>query len=130
MKKILRAVACICAGLLLLTAVFCIGHGFTRMSAVCIGDFAVSDDGNEMTVRVMVTSSIGYVRSVRVSEEKDGRLYLDCLSAFGGLNGNIGAKDTFTIPLREDTDVIALYSSDGYRDELVREDGTWRRTVQ
>lgn len=73
---------------------------------------------------------MGYIRDVNVHQQQGGRLYLDCYSAFGGLNGSIGAKDTFSFELNDDTTIIAVYrKSNVYEEVLVKaEDGSWQRT--
>ena len=63
---------------------------------VFINDYTVSSDGKKITINVGVSASMGFVREVKVHQQQGGKLYLDCYSAFGGLNGRIGAKDTFT----------------------------------
>ena len=56
-----------------------------------------------------------------------GKLYLDCYSAFGGINGSWGAKNEYTIQLDDDTEMIAIYRSPNCYDPVLKkgEDGVW-----
>jgi len=56
-------------------------------------------------------------------------MYLDCYNAFGGINGSIGAKTSYTLPLNEDTTMIAIYrNSNAYEEVLTKDrDGVWQR---
>lgn len=107
------------------------GSGFLRNTSAFIQDYSISADGKEITVKVGVSSSIGYIRDVKVRRQQGGELYLDCYSAFGGFNGSIGAKDTFTFQLKDDTAMISVYrGSNVYGKVLVKaEDGSWQRIL-
>lgn len=128
MKKIVFTVIGL---ILVLFILYFVGTGFIKNSSVFIMDYTLSEDGSEITLKVGTTSSVGYIRSISVHQQEGGKLYLDCYSAFGGINGKIGAKDTFIFPLNEDTSVIAVYrNSDCYQEVLVRDsDGIWQRAV-
>ena len=129
MKKIMLWIVGI---ILILVIIYFVSPGFMKNTSAIINDYRVSDDGKEITFNVGVSSSVGYIRDVRVHQQHGGKLYLECYSAFGGLNGSIGAKDTFTVSLDEDTSVIAVYrGSNCYKEVLVKdEDGTWQRAKQ
>ena len=101
--------------------------GFTKQSMVYIGDFEVSEDGQQMTIHVGNASSIGYVRKVKIHQQEGGKIYLDFYSGFGGLNGSIGAKTEFKIPLMKDTEMIAIYrNNDCYEPVLEKNtEGEW-----
>ena len=97
---------------------------FAVMDAIYIEDFALSPDGQTMTVRVAVGVSVGYTRSVTVKEEGDA-LRLTFHPAYGFINGKIGAKNTFEIPLKPYQDKIYIFPS-GHG--LIRnEQGQWQR---
>ena len=117
---------------LMLAFIYFVGTGFMKNTSAFIDDYSVSADGKEITISVSVASSMGYIRDVKVHQQQGGKLYLDCYSAFGGLNGNIGAKDIFTFLLDEDTSIIAIYrNSNCYEEVLVKvADGTWQRAKQ
>ena len=93
-------------------------------------DYAVlPESGRAMMMQVGVASSMGYVRSGRVVENKDGRVVVRFYQAFGGLNSKLGAGNTFVIPLGEDTDEI--WFDRGNREELILKKnpatGEWER---
>lgn len=92
--------------------------------------YSVSGDGREITLDIGVAASRGYIRKMEISQQMGGKLYIDCYSAFGGINGRIGAKNSFTLPLDEDTEIIGIYrNKNAYQEVLHKdEDGIWRRT--
>ena len=108
---------------------YLIGTGFLKESEAYISDYTVSADGSEITIDVGVASSIGYVRKVSVHQQDGGKLYLDCYSTFGGLNGSWGAKSTYTISLDENTTTIALYRNTNCYEVVLEKDsdGVWQR---
>ena len=128
-KKVFPVIGVI---LILALAYFWVSSGFIKNTSVFINDYTVSSDGKKITINVGVSASMGFVREVKVHPQQGGKLYLDCYSAFGGLNGRIGAKDTFTFLLSEDTSSIAVYrNSDCYETVLVKNaDGLWQRAKQ
>lgn len=126
MKKKIFAVLGIVIALIL---IYFVGSGFMKNTSAIINDYSVSTDGKEITIKIGISSSMGYIRDVSVHQQHGGKLYLDCYSAFGGVNGSIGAKDTFTFDLNDDTTIIAVYrNSNAYEEVLVKaEDGSWQR---
>ena len=117
---------------LVLAIVYFVGSGFVKNTSAFINDYKVSAGGKEITLTVGVASSMGHIRDVKVHQQQGGTLHLVCYSAFGGLNGSIGGKDTFTFSLDEDTSSIAVYrDANCYEEVLVKNaDGTWQRTKQ
>ena len=111
-----------------LTAVYIIAPGFSKQGNVYITDYSISEDGTEITINVGVSTSIGYVRKVSEYQQHGGKLYLDCYSAFGGINGSLGAKNEYTIQLDEDTEMIAIYRSVNCYDTVLEKDknGKWQ----
>lgn len=126
MKKKIMIVLMI--GVLLFLMYF-FGTGFMKNGSTYIDQCTISESGTEMTIRVGVSSSAGYIRKVQVHQQQGSRLYLDCYNAFGGINGPIGAKDVYTIPLNGDTEVIALYRNTNCYEEVLRKDnnGQWQK---
>ncbi len=108
--------------------IYFVGSGFMKNSSAYIGEYAISEDGREITMNIGVASSIGYIRKASVHQQGGGKLYIDCYSAFGGINGHIGAKTSFTLPLEEDTAIIAIYrNKNSYEEVLYKDiDGVWR----
>ena len=107
---------------------YLIAPGFSKQVSAYITDFSVSEDGTEMTITIGVATSIGYVRKVSEYQQHGGKLYLDCYSAFGGINGSWGAKYEYTIKLNEDTEMIAIYRAANCYDTVLEKDenGKWQ----
>lgn len=107
-----------------------IGSGFLKNGSVYVKEYSVSGDGREITLDIDTASSVGYIRKMAVSQQMGGKLYIDCYAAFGGINGRIGAKNSFTLPLDEDTTMIGIYRNKNAYQEILHkdEDGIWRRT--
>lgn len=127
-----KKVFVVIAAVLALVIIYFVGSGFVENTSAIINDYSVSADGNEITLNIGVASSMGYIRDVKVHQQYGGKLYLDCYSAFGGLNGSIGAKESFTFELNDDTAIIAIYrNQNAYEAVLVKaEDGSWQRAKQ
>ena len=127
MKKPIKIAIAVLSLIAFLIALYLLLPGFTKQESVYISDYTVSEDGTEMMIKIGVSSSIGYVRKVSVHQQHGGKLYLNCYSAFGGINGSWGAKSEYNIQLDEETEVIALYrNSDCYEVVLNKtEDGKW-----
>ena len=128
MKRYKKYVAIIGILIITLMGLYVIGSGFRKMSQVYISDYEVSKDGTQMTIRVGVPTSIGYTRKISTTQKPDGTLCLDVYAAFGGINGSIGAKSEFIVPLKDETSVIAIYRSKDYYDPVIRksENGEWQ----
>ena len=94
------------------------------MDNVYIESFTLSEDGQTMTIRVAVGVSVGYTRSVTVKDEGSA-LRLVFHPAYGFINGKIGAKNTFDIPLKPYQDKIYIFPSG--HGLLRNEQGTWQR---
>ena len=107
-----------------------IGSGFWKNGSVYVEEYSVSADGRKITLDIGTASSAGYIRKMTVSQQQGGKLYIDCNAAFGGINGRIGAKSSFTLPLDEDTTMIGIYRKKNCYEEILHKDegGTWRRT--
>ena len=130
MKKALKAVAIALAIAVVLAAGDFVIPGFTRLSNVYISDFSLSDDGKEMTITVGVSTSMGYTRDLSVKKGEKGKMYLDFYSAFGGINGSIGAKRTFNITLDDDTEIIYIRNGSEYRTAMVKDEkGNWGQSL-
>lgn len=67
---------------------------------------------------------------MEISQQMGGKLYIDCYAAFGGINGRIGAKNSFTLPLDADTTIIGIYRNTNCYEEILHKDadGNWQRT--
>ena len=116
-KNICIVVFIIVVGILVF---YFVGSGFRKQGSAYISDFSVSEDGTEIIVKVQVANSVGYIRKVSEHQQVGERLYLDCYSAFGGINGSVGAKEEFTIKVAEETKVIALYRNANCYEEVLK----------
>ena len=83
----------------------------SKRGDVMLTDYSVSEDGSEMTIRVGVASSMGYIRSLKVKQGGDN-LYLTFYSTLG-LNSKLGAKDEFTLDIGPYCTEIYFYHGDG-----------------
>ncbi len=125
MARTVKKTAWILAAILILLAGYALSSGFQRMENCCIADFSLSQDGNRMTVQIGVVASIGHVRALNARAE-DGTLYIDPVSAFGGINGNWGAKSTFDIHV-EGVQTISIKRTNGYEAVLTKTGEGWGR---
>lgn len=127
MKRCVKITVIVLAAIVFLSALYLVVPGFAKHGNAYIADYVVSEDGSEISIKVGVSTSIGYVRKVSVHQQHGGKLYLDCYSAFGGINGSWGAKTEFTIPLDEETKTIAIYRSTNCYDTVLEkmDDGKW-----
>ena len=132
MKKYKKAAVIVLAIIFALAGLYVIAPGFTKQGNAYIVDYSVSEDGTEMTITVGVSTSIGYIRKVSEHQQHGGKLYLDCYSAFGGVNGSWGATSEYTIQIDEDTEMIALYRSADCYDPVLEKDanGEWQRVTK
>lgn len=124
-KKIFVAVAIV----IVLVCIYLIGSGFMKNSSACIGEYSVSEDCTEITMNIGVAYSAGYIRKVEVHQQENRKMCIDCYSAFGGINGKIGAKTVFTLSLNDDTNMIAIYRGKNHYEEVLQKDtsGVWKR---
>ena len=112
MKKLLIR---FCVVIVLLCLVYVIRSGLMVNSAAFPTEFKVSEDGRALTLNAGVMSSVGHIRACK-DQVVDGKHYL--YAAFGGINGSIGAKNEFTIPLGENDSEIYCLSMDGKKYRL------------
>lgn len=109
--------------------IYFLGSGFLKNGSVYIGKYSVSENGKEITLDIGVAASAGYIRKAVVHQQEGGKLYIDCYSAFGGINGSIAAKSEFVFPLAEDTTTIGIYRNENCYEEILHKDanGIWQR---
>lgn len=122
MKKVLIGFVCV-------VLAWFIGSGFMAQTSAYIADgYTVSRDGCEITFRVGVGSSMGYVRGFR-DDAADGVHRLKFYSAWGGFNSSVGAKNEFTLRLNPDDTQICVWRGEaGYAPALTKDadSGEWR----
>ena len=92
---------------------------------VFLKDFELSQDGETMTLKVGVSSSIGYIRKMKRTSG-NMNYYFTFYSTFG-INSRLGAKDTFTIDIDNNVDEIYFYTGGkGYKKVLeLNDNGEW-----
>jgi len=123
MKKLLIITAIIVA-LLLAYGVF---TGCMRNTSAYIGEFELSQDGSQIAFDAGVGASTGCIRRVKVESIANGTMNIAFMSAFGGINGGIGAKSRFCLPLTEEITAIAVYRGDRYETALIKGENGWTR---
>ena len=126
MKKPLTLIAII---ILLILGAYYIGLGFLPRTDVVVADFEVSEQEDEMTIYTYILSSAGYSRTVKNVSDDPEKMMLKFYSAFGGINGSIGAKSEFNLPLAPECKEIYVLLYDDYRLTLAKNPttGEWER---
>ena len=117
--------------LAILATIYIVGSGLATVPCMYIKDYQLAEDGKSMEIETFVGSPLGSARSVHTNQQ-DGVLYLDFNAAYGGCNGKIGAKDTFIIPIDEETKLIALARYEGGYEKTLEKDpvtGEWVKVV-
>lgn len=108
-----------------------IASGFSvQTSAYITDDFVVSEDGSEITFKVGVASSMGYVRGYKDEGGGVKPHYLKFYSAWGGFNSSVGAKNEYVLKLEpEDTEIYVYHGDGGYELSLKKDvtSGEWYR---
>ncbi len=111
--------------LLFFAAAYLLGSGFLTRTDVFVQDASLTEDGGTLTLQVGVLSSVGYTRAVQTRQEGEV-LYCTFSSAFGGINGSWGARNTFALSLPEDCTQIAFARSGGDWQTVLQKDGEGR----
>lgn len=126
MKKKLSIIVVI---LLLLYGGYYFGLSLIPATDVGISDFKVSEKQDQITVYTFVLSSVGYTRTVKDVSDDPEKMKLQFYPAFGGINGSIGAKDEFDLPLSPECKEIYVLLYDDYRLTLAKNPttGEWER---
>ena len=126
-----RKVGIIILFVLCITIFQIIASGFSiQTSAYIADDFIVSEDGGEITFKVGVGSSMGYVRGYKDEGGGVKPHYLKFYSAWGGFNSSIGAKNEYVLKLEpEDTEIYVYHGDGGYELALKKDvtSGEWYR---
>ncbi len=126
MKKPLTIIAII---ILLILGAYYIGLGFLPTTNVVVTDFQVAEQQDSMTIQTSIATSAGYTRSVKNVSDDPEKMMLKFYSAFGGVNGSIGAKSEFDLPLSPECEEIYVLLYDDYRLTLAKNPttGEWER---
>ena len=122
MKKKILIISCIIVIVLILGLFLSTGSARTD---VFLKDYSFDEKCNQMTIKVGVASSAGYVRKMK---QTSGSMnyYFTFYSTFG-INSRLGATDTFEIQLDDNVDKIYFYTGEkGYKKVLEKnEKGVW-----
>lgn len=126
MKKKLSIIIVV---LLLLGCAYYFGVGFLPATNVVVTDFEVSEQQDSMTIQTSIATSAGYTRSVKNVSNDPEKMMLKFYSAFGGVNGSIGAKSEFDLPISPECEEIYVLLYDDYRLTLAKNPttGEWER---
>lgn len=125
MKKLLL----IALGLLLVVGALLLGPGFTKRTDVYVSNYAVSEDGTSLSIRVNMLGSMGFIRDCTVKQD-GAKLYVGFYCTFGGLNSSFGARNEFDLALTPDSEYIYFERGEGsYELELQKNPATgqWER---
>lgn len=122
MKKKILVTICVVVFIALL-GLFLLSGG--ARTDVFLKDYSFDKKCNQMTIKVGVASSAGYVRKMK---QTSGSMnyYFTFYSTFG-INSRLGATDTFEIQLDDNVDEIYFYTGNkGYKKVLEKnEKGVW-----
>lgn len=86
--------------LIVAVGTFFVSSGFETRTDVYLQDFSVSEDGSVITIKTLLSGSMGYIRAIKTKTVNDA-IYCSFYCAFGGLNSGIGSKNRFEILLDE-----------------------------
>ncbi len=102
----------------ILTCIICyIIYSGSARNDVVLSSF--KEENNNITLRVNVTSSMGYIRKMKV-KEKGSNYYLTFYSTFG-VNNKIGAKDTFLLNVPNYINEIYINQNGKYELVLIKD---------
>lgn len=128
-KRFGLILAAVALAMITVVGTLLIAPGFNRRTDVALMGYSVSEDGSWLTIKTAVTGSMGYTRDA-VFRREDNRIYIGFYSAFGGLNGNWGAKNEFIIPIDDNCDKIYFEKSQNTYDLVLERgglDGDWMK---
>lgn len=108
LKKRLIVVTSIFFIVLICTFIFGIGAKRTDVDLI---DYKISEDGNNIKMKVGVSSSAGYIKAMHVKEGGTNK-YITFYSTFG-INNKIGSKNEFEIEVNSLCGEIYFYTGDG-----------------
>ena len=102
--------------------VFVILTGGIRKDVV-LKKYELSSNGSTMTIKVGVTSSIGYVRKMKLVKEGND-IYIKFYSSFG-FNSKLGTQDTYNIDIVNIDDIYFYVGKKGYKKVLELRNQEW-----
>ena len=131
-KRLLKRFCVAVVVVALLIGLWIIGTGLLTRTDVYVAEWTVMPSGDVLTVKVGVAGSMGYIRDCRDVSKDPEVVCLRFYSAFGGLNSNMGARNVFTVPLREGCREVCIVRADGLQTVLRKNEATgmWERVPQ
>lgn len=128
MDDVKKKLGIIVLSIICIISFYMIISGFSiQTSAYITDDFTVSEDGSEITFKVGIGCSMGYVRGYKDEGGKEKPHYLKFYSAWGGFNSTIGAKDEFVLKLDpEDTKIYVYHGANGCDLTLQKDINFWK----
>lgn len=108
-KKILIIVIAI---IFFILALIFISTGFKKRTDVVLNNYSISEDGTKMKLDIVISSSVGYSRDIKVKQGGDNK-YITFYSTYGFINSKLGAKNEFEIELNPSCSEIYFYKGDG-----------------
>lgn len=123
-----KKVLIVLAAVLVLILGYLIETGFRKQTNVGLVDYAVSEDGTQITLHTAVMSSAGYTRGF--TDSVGTSHFLTFYATFGGINSRFGANDTFLLTLNPEDTAIYFNRSGGENELILQknpETGVWER---
>ena len=127
MKKKNNTLLVISTSLIILLLIMPLIFTGSKRTDVYLTNYSISSDGKIMTLNVSPSSSIGYIKSLKVKQDRDSK-YITFYSTFG-LNNSLGSRNTFEIELNPSCKEIYFYKGDDeYMLVLQKNRDTWNST--
>lgn len=102
------------------------GLGKVRTDVV-LKDYHVSDDGSEITLKIIISSSAGYVRKLEQKNDGDN-CYIKFYQTLG-INSKIGAKDEYKININSNISKIYFMRENNEYQLVLEKDGDYQEWV-
>ena len=106
-----------------------VSSGFEKRTDVYLMDFSVSEDDSVITIKILLSGSMGYIRDIKTERVNDA-IHCSFYSTFGGLNSGIGAKNRFEIQLDDYSVKIYFDRGNGAEDLVLEKDAATNVWIQ
>ncbi len=121
-RKTILVVVLLLLAILVLTFIF---TGFSKRTDVVLLGFTEKNE-DEIEIKTTLAGSMGFIRDISTIKSGD-RLYCSFYCTFGGLDSDLGAKDSFVITADKEINKIYFSRPEG-KDILVffrDSEGSW-----
>ena len=81
-------------------------NGSKQINSIIITNYELSQNGEELTIQISSTDSIGFTRGFKDNNNDQSKHYLTFYSCYGLFNSKHNAKSEFTIKLNKDDSEI------------------------